>query len=80
MNPILLSTPSVGSLVKKVITINPDLTAQEVMDLIRASVEFRGGLIGEPSRFEAVNEQKALQLAHATLATTAATLSPPTHS
>lgn len=57
-----------GSVIKKVIAINPDLSAQEIIDLIRKSIRTQGGQSNEFSQAEIIDEAIALDLARATLA------------
>lgn len=56
-------SPTVGSLIKKVIAINPELSAQDLIQIIRACVEPQGKEAGEFASAEVVNEEKALHLA-----------------
>jgi hypothetical protein len=59
--------PSVGSLVKKVVEINPGLTTAEIIKMVRMSVRKLGDPAGEFSSAEIVDEQKVLELARLTL-------------
>lgn len=61
--------PSVGSITKKIIDINPDLSAKAVMEIVRRSIDPLGGFAGEFSSAEVVDEARALELARATLKT-----------
>ena len=59
--------PSVGSVVKKVIAINPELSVQDVIQIVRSCVEKHGERAGEFAASEVVNESRALELARLTL-------------
>ncbi len=58
---------SVGSITKKVVAINPVLTAQQVIQIIRGATRARGPLAGDFASAEHVDEAHALELARATL-------------
>jgi hypothetical protein len=64
-----LPPPSVGSVLKKIIAINPDLTAPQMIQMIRQCVETQGvdPLSFEFASAERINEEKVLQLARASL-------------
>lgn len=55
-------SPSVGSLVKKIIAINPNLSTQEIIDVVRRSTR-KQGPTGDYALLESVDEEKALNLA-----------------
>ena len=63
----LLRAPTIGSLVKKIVEINPDLGVDEIVALIRGSMKPRGGPALDFASAEVVDEQRALELAKATL-------------
>lgn len=62
----LIPGPSVGSLVKKMIAANPDLTTQEIIQAVRASMRTRQlakeESAGDYASLEVVDEEKALAL------------------
>ena len=62
----LLRAPTVGSLVKKVVEINPDLTVNEIVAMIRSSMKPREAPVDFASA-EVVDDERALQLARATV-------------
>jgi hypothetical protein len=61
------SAPSVGAVVKKITEINPNLGTQEIIALIRESLQAQGGNGNEFASAEVLDEDKALRLARATL-------------
>jgi hypothetical protein len=63
----LLRAPTVGSLVKKIVEINPDLSVNEIVALIRSSMKPRGAPALDFASAEVVDDQRALELARATL-------------
>ena len=70
MEKLALRSPSVGSILKKIMVINPDLTAPEYIDLIRQSVmaQSQAGLAaGEFAQAELIDEEKCIGLARATM-------------
>ena len=66
MKNSILQAPTVGSLVKKILNINPELNSQEIIDIIRNSAHNEGRLPGDFSSSERIDEAKALRLARAT--------------
>ncbi len=68
MESSLLRTPSVGGVIKKIMAINPDLSAQDMIQIIKKSVYRKPGLTDGFDKVELVDEGQALQLARATLA------------
>ena len=68
MESAVLRSPTVGSLIKKVVTINPDLTTSEIIDMMRQSVRAQGAEKNEFASVEVVNEEQVLGLARASLA------------
>ena len=65
MEKLILRTPSVGSAIKKVMEVNPHLSAAEMIDLIRQSTRTQAqqGVTGEFSKAEIIDEQELLRLA-----------------
>jgi hypothetical protein len=63
----LLSSPSVGAVVKKIVEINPALGTSEIIALVRQSLQAQGGNGNEFASAEILDEEKALRLARATL-------------
>ena len=64
----LISTPSVGGVIKKIMAINPDLSAQDMIGIIKMSVERKDTAPNDGfSKLEIVNEAMALELARGTL-------------
>jgi hypothetical protein len=66
MNNLLHRNASVGSLIKKILAINPELGVQEIIGLIRESTRIQNGMLGEYDSTELINEDQALELAKAT--------------
>ena len=59
MNPQnLLSAPSVGSLVKKILAVNPDLGVEEIIALVRKATRVEASI-------QTIDESLALELAKA---------------
>jgi hypothetical protein len=58
--------PSVGSVVKQILEINPDLPVGAVTDIVRAATRRRGGN-GDFASTETLDVPRALELARATL-------------
>lgn len=67
MKPLLHKAPSAGSIIKKIVTINPDLGTQDVIQIIKLSTELQSQAAGDFEGTEVINEAKALHLAQATL-------------
>ena len=65
--PSLHRAPSAGAIVKKLLKINPALGVQDLIQIMRQSAVRRGGLLGEFTEVEAIDEEKALLLAKASL-------------
>jgi hypothetical protein len=63
MESLIHRTPSVGSLIKKIMAINPDLSAPQMIDIIRQSTRPQGGTGNEFASAEVIDEAKALLLA-----------------
>ncbi len=67
MEALVLRTPSVGSVVKKVIAIHPDLTTTEIIQMIKQSIQTQGGSGNEFGSAEMIDEEQVLRLARASL-------------
>lgn len=67
MSNLIHRYPSVGSVVKKMMEVNPDLSVQQVISLIRQSIQTQGEGAKEFASAEFVDEQRALELARTTL-------------
>ncbi len=67
MASLIHSAPSVGSVVKKIMAVNPELDTKQITAIVRASIEQQGGTGNEFSSAEIINEAKALELARAAL-------------
>lgn len=63
----LFSAPSVGSLVKKMLLINPELSAAHLIQMIRQSVRVQGQSMSTEPQAETVDERFALELARKSL-------------
>jgi hypothetical protein len=69
--PAHIPAPSVGGVIKKMLAINPDLGADEMIGFIKSSIHKQGG----PAAFgrddfalaEIIDEKQALELARGTL-------------
>lgn len=61
------NSPTVGSIVKKIIGINPELNTSEIIALIRQATHKTGIATGSFSGVEIVDEALALDLARQTL-------------
>ena len=64
----VLHAPSVGGVIKKIMAINPELSAQDMIKIIRKSVYRKGGMTDGFDKIELGDEGQALQLARETLA------------
>lgn len=62
-----LITPSVGSLVKKLVAINPDLSTPALIQIVRACVEKQATITQDFLSAETIDEAKAMDLARASL-------------
>ena len=67
MNRLLHPFTSVGSLTKKIMAINPDLSVQEIIALIRHATRSSTQVGTGSSSGEIIDEARALELAKATL-------------
>lgn len=67
MSASVQKSPSVGSIIKKIVEINPELGVMDVSKIIRQSIEVQSEPAGEFSGLEIVNEMKALGLARASV-------------
>lgn len=66
-NLLLHRAPSVGAIIKKMMVINPELSAQEMIEFVRQSIETQGQDSGEFALAEMINEEKALELVRRTV-------------
>jgi hypothetical protein len=66
--PEIHAAPSIGGLVKKMIGINPDLSVEEIIGMIREATRAKGAEAGEYADTKTVDERIALDLARQTLA------------
>lgn len=64
----LHKAPSVGSLVKKVLNVNPHLSTQEIIAMVREATYQQGAGAGDYAGVEVVDETKVLELARTSLA------------
>ena len=63
-NPsLILKTPSIGSILNKILAMHPDMTAPEAITLVRKAVRPRGKSAGDFAGVEVVDEKLALELA-----------------
>ncbi len=67
MNNSLHPFTSIGSLTKKIMTINPDLSVFEVIEIVRQATQTQGEANDETSNTGIISEDHALELARATL-------------
>ena len=67
MSSLTHKSPSVGSVIKKLMAINPHLSAHEMIGIIKQSIDPLGGHAGEFSSAEVIDEAKAIRLAQASL-------------
>jgi len=69
MDNVLHRTPSVGGVIKKMLSINPDLSAAQIIDFIKKSTlpQTQSEVPGEFLQAEIIDEDQALQMARATL-------------
>lgn len=67
MEQLELRNPSVGQIIKKIMKINPELTAPELISIVKGSIQVQGKSAGEFASAEVINETKALSLAQETL-------------
>lgn len=65
MEKLIHRTPSVGSVTKKMIAINPLLTTSEIISFVRQALQTP--LAGEFSNAEVIDEEYALKLARETV-------------
>ena len=66
MAHLVHKTPSVGSVIKKIMLTNPELSASEMAIIVRQSLCVQGNEAGEFASAEFIDETKALRLAQAT--------------
>ena len=69
MDNLIHKSPSVGGVIKKILAINPDLSAVQIIDIIRKStlVQAQSGVAGEFAQAEVIDEVHALGLARGTV-------------
>jgi hypothetical protein len=67
MNLLLHPTPSIGSTIKKLLAINPNLTTREIIEIVQQSIRTQGQSAGDFATAQVVDEKKAIELAKATL-------------
>ncbi|HAR42655.1 MAG TPA: hypothetical protein DCS07_08520 [Bdellovibrionales bacterium] len=67
MADLFHKSPSVGSVIKKLLAINPDLDTSQLIDMVRRSTYKLGGDNNEFANSELINEEQVLSLARATL-------------
>ena len=67
MNDVIHRSPSVGSLVKKIIEVNPELSAKQVIGLVRQATYTPPITEGDYMSLEVVDEALALELARKTV-------------
>lgn len=69
--PSHIPAPSVGGVIKKMLAINPDLSADELIGFIKSSIRTQGGPNANGrddfASAEIIDEQRALDQAKATL-------------
>lgn len=58
---------SVGTVTKKIMTINPALSAPQIMEIVRRAIRTQGERAGEFAASETLDEAFALELARATV-------------
>jgi hypothetical protein len=63
----LHQAPSVGSLVPKILEINPNLTSPEVIAMVRQCIKKRGPEAGDFAYAEVLDEEMVLRLAKESL-------------
>jgi hypothetical protein len=63
----LQRSPSAGSVIKKIVEINPDLGVREIAELIRRGTSLRGVSSLEYQDVETIDEALVLELARKTL-------------
>lgn len=59
-------TPTVGSVSKKIMEINPDLNVQEIIYVIKQSILSEFSIEEGFQKTEVIDEEKALEMARAT--------------
>ena len=71
MDNVLHRTPSVGGVIKKMLAINPDLSAAQIIDFIKFSTikQPEPEAPGEFLQAELIDEENALRLARETVPT-----------
>lgn len=67
MSYLIHRAPSVGSLTKKILAINPDLGVGDIVHIVRECTIRRGPEADEFGNSEVIDEDRALEMARATL-------------
>jgi hypothetical protein len=62
-----MKATTVGGIIKKILEINPNLTSDQMIALVRECTSVRNGRDKEFAWVEVVDEEKALQLARQSL-------------
>jgi hypothetical protein len=65
--PAHIAAPSVGGVIKKMLQINPELGADEMIGFIKQSLGSQGGARNDFASAEAIDEERALGLARDSL-------------
>ncbi len=60
MDHLTLRSPSVGHIIKKIIAINPELTAAQLISIVKQSIQTQGSSAGEFASSEIIDETTAL--------------------
>ena len=58
-----IKAPAVGAVIKKMMALNPALSAMDMIEIIRESTILQGSLAGEFASVQTIDEEKALRLA-----------------
>lgn len=61
-------SPSVGSIVKRMLEIDPEIPAKELMTLVRQATRTQGAEAGDFAQIEVVDEKLAMDLVRARVA------------
>lgn len=62
---LTVKAPSVGTIIKKMMALNPSLSAVDLIEIIRSSSMLKGGQAEDFAGVEVIDEAKALRLATA---------------
>lgn len=74
MESLIHRSPSVGSLIKKIVAINPELNTLEIIQMVKQSIRKQSAVGDELASEEVIDEGHALDLARRTVRRTAPTL------